>query len=140
MLTKLYRLEHSTYVCQYHIVWIPRYRGKVLADTYSKQELKRIFKFMCKWKGFTIVAWHVGDDHIHLYLIIPPKYSVSYAIQILKSKSANWLKKKTKRFPQGNLWARGYFVSTIDINEQVIINYIKNQDHKRINIENMKLF
>jgi putative transposase len=140
MLTKLYRLEHSTYVCQYHIVWIPRYRGKVLADTYIKQELKRIFKFICKWKGFTIVAWHIGDDHIHLYLIIPPKYSVSYSIQVLKSKSANWLKKKTKRFPQGNLWARGYFVSTIGINEQVIINYIKNQDHKRVDIENMKLF
>ena len=127
-------------MCQYRIVWIPRYRGKVLADVYSKQELKRIFKFICEWKGFTIVAWHIGDDHIRLYLIIPPKYSVSYSIQVLKSKSANWLKKKTKRFPQGNLWARGYFVSTIGINEQVIINYIKNQDHKRVDIANMKLF
>lgn len=47
---------------------------------------------------------------------------------------------KTKRFPQDNLWARGYFVSTIGINEQVVINYIKNQDHKRVNIENTKLF
>lgn len=140
MLTKLYKLEHSTYLCQYHMVWIPRYRGKVLADNYIKQELKRIFKFICKWKGFTIIAWHIGDDHIHLYIIIPPKYSLAYAIQVLKSKSASWLKKKTKKFPQGNFWARGYFVSTIGINEYAILNYIKNQDHKRVDLDKMRLF
>ncbi|NTV55096.1 MAG: IS200/IS605 family transposase [Candidatus Moranbacteria bacterium] len=111
-----------------------------MPDTHSKQELKRIFKFICKWKGFTTVSWHIGDDHIRLYLIIPPKYSVPCSIQVLKSKSANWLKKKTKRFPQGNLWAGGYFVSTIGINEHVIINDIKNRDHKRVDIEKKKLF
>ena len=140
MLTKLYKLEHCTYICQYHIVWTPRYRGKVLANIYIKQELQRIFKFICKWKGFRIVQWHIGDEHIHLYLIIPPKYSISYAIQVLKSKSANWLKKKTKKFPQGNLWARGYFVSTIGINENAILNYIKNQAHRKVDMEKLKLF
>ena len=140
MLTKLYKLEHCTYICQYHVVWTPRYRGKVLANTYIKQELQRIFKFIAKWKGFKIIQWHIGDEHIHLYISIPPKYSIAYAIMILKSKSANWLKKKTKKFPQGNLWARGYFVSTIGINEHAIINYIKNQDHKKVSIENLKMF
>ena len=137
---KVYQLSHCTYVCQYHIVWTPRYRGKVLSDNYIKQELKRIFKFIAKWKGLRLIQWHVGDEHIHLYLIIPPKYSVSYIICILKSKSSSWLKKKTKKFPTGSLWARGYFVSTIGINEFAIRAYIQNQDKRKVEIENLKLF
>lgn len=140
MLTKLYQLKHSTYVCQYHIVWTPRYRGKVLADTYIKQELKRIFKFIVKWKGLTLLQWHIGDDHIHLYLVIPPKYSVAYVIQVLKAKSSSWLKKKTKKFPKGSLWGRGYFVSTVGINKYALVNYIKNQDRRKADLENLKLF
>jgi len=140
MLTKLYKLEHCTYICQYHIVWTPRYRGKVLADNYIKQEIKRTFKFIAKWKGFKIIEWHIGDEHIHLYLIVPPKYSISYVIQVLKSKSSNWLKKKTKKFPRGALWARGYFVSTIGIDEFAIKNYIKNQEHRKVDLENLRLF
>ena len=140
MLTKLYQLEHSSYICQYHIVWTPRYRGKVLADNYIKQELKRIFKFISKWKGFTLVQWHIADDHIHFHIVIPSKYSVAYAIMVLKSKSANWLKKKTKKFPKGNLWARGYFVSTVGINKYALTNYINNQEHRKIEIQNLKMF
>lgn len=129
---KLYQQTHTTWVCQYHLVWTPKYRGKVLGDTYIKQELKRIFKLISRWKGWSIRAWHIGDEHIHLYIIIPPKYSVSYALAILKGKSSAWLKKKTKKFPRGTLWARGYFVSTIGINEEQIKNYIRNQHHHQI--------
>ena len=120
--------------------WTPRYRGKVMADIHIKQELKRIFKFIAKWKGLKILEWHIGDEHIHLYLVIPPKYSVSYVLCVLKAKSSNWLKKKTKKFPKGNLWARGYFVSTIGINEFAIRKYIQNQDHRRVDMQNLKLF
>ena len=75
---RLYQLDHCTYVCQYHLVWITKYRGKVLTDIYIKQELKRIFKSIARWKNLGILAWHIGDEHIHLYAIIPPKYSVAY--------------------------------------------------------------
>ncbi len=74
------------------LVWTPKYRGRVLADTYIKLELKRMFKNIAKWKGLTIVQWHIGDEHIHLYIIIPPKYSVAYVIQVLKTKTSTWLK------------------------------------------------
>lgn len=137
---KVYQLSHCTYVCQYHIVWTPRYRGKVLGDNYIKAELKRIFKFIANWKGLKLVQWHIGDEHIHLYLIIPPKYSVSYIICILKAKSSTWIKKKTKKFPKGSLWGRGYFVSTIGINEFAIRAYIQNQDQRKVDMENFKLF
>ena len=140
MSNQLYKLSHCTYICQYHIVWTPRYRGKVLADTYIKLELKRMFKFIAKWKGLKILEWHIGDEHIHLYITIPPKYSASYVIQILKTKTSTWIKKKTKKFPRGALWSRGYFVSTIGINEFAVRNYIKNQEHRKVNVENMKLF
>ena len=137
--TKLYQLNHSTFVCKYHIIWTPKYRGKVLADTYIKQELKRIFKQIGKWKGFIIEAWHVGDDHIHLYLTIPPKYSGSYAVQILKGKSSAWIKKKTKKFPKGTLWNRGYFISTVGLNEHAVKRYVENQSHHQVELEQQKL-
>ena len=95
--------------------------------------MKRIFGQICRWKGFKIVAWHIGDEHIHLYLAIPPKYSVAYAIAIIKSKSSAWIKKKTKKhIPQGTFWARGYFCSTIGINEMTVKKYIENQKQHQV--------
>ena len=129
---RLYQLDHCTYICQYHLVWTVKYRGKILSDKYIKQELKRNIRLICKWKHFVIKAWHIGDEHIHLYLIIPPKYSVSYAVGLIKAKSSAWLKKKNRKIPQGSFWCRGYFVSTIGINEIAIRTYIKNQDKKRL--------
>ena len=131
---RIYNLNHSTYQCQYHIVWTPHYRGKVMASKYIKQELKRIFKLICKWKRFDMLSWHIGDEHIHIYLSIPPKYSVSYAISILKGKSSSWIKKKNKKIPKGSYWARGYYVSTIGITEVAIRKYIENQYHHQIDI------
>lgn len=135
---RVYQLSHCTYCCQYHIVWTPRYRNKVLSDKYIKTELKRIFKMIAKWKGFVIYAWHIGDDHIHLFVGIPPKFSVSYAMAILKAKSSAWLKKKTKKFPSGPLWARGYFVSTVGLQEVVVKRYVENQQHHQVELQ--KLF
>ena len=68
---RVYQLSHCTYVCQYHLVWTPKYRGKVLEDKYIKQKFKRISKLICEWKGFPIHAWHIGDEHIHLFITIP---------------------------------------------------------------------
>ena len=119
--------SHCTYTCQYHLVLTPKFRGKVLADKYIKQELKRIFKMICQWKGFTVHAWHIGDDHLHLFVSIPPKYSVAYALAILKGKSSAWIKKKTNKFQPGTLWERGYFVSTVGVNEMTVKRYVENQ-------------
>lgn len=134
MKRRLYNLTHATWLCDYHIVWCPKYRGKILSDNFIKQELKRQFKYIAKWKELRIHAWHVDDDHIHLYLSIPPKYSVSYIIQVLKGKTSTWIKKKTKKFPKGTLWGRGYYVSTTGLNEHQVKNYINNQEHHRIDL------
>jgi len=136
---RLYQLDHSTWKCDYHLVWTPKYRGHVLGDRFIKQELRRIIKMIAKWKGFPIHAWHVGDEHIHLYLSIPPKYSVAYAVQMIKGKSSAWIKKKTKKFPLGTLWCRGYFVSTTGLDEHMIRNYIQNQQHHQVELVQPKL-
>lgn len=124
---RIYKLSHCTCICQYHLVWTPKFRSNILSDTYIKNELKRIFKLICKWKGFKILAWHLGDEHIHIYLTIFPKYSIAYAVSIIKGKSSAWIKKKTKKFPDGSIWARGYFISTIGLNHMAVKKYIENQ-------------
>lgn len=138
--TKCYQLEHSTYDCSFHIVWTPRYRGKVLGDKYIKQELQREIKNIAKWKKLHLYAWHIGDEHIHLFVGIPPKYSAAYIIQVLKAKTSTWLKKKTKKFPRGALWCRGYFVSTVGADEMAIKRYINDQSHHRVDLEQMKMW
>ena len=138
-LTPLYNLEHSSYQCSYHIVWTTKYRGKVLADNYIKAELKRELKTVARWKNLQIYGWHIGDEHIHLHITIPPKYSIAYIIQVLKCKTSTWIKKKTKKFPKGALWARGYFVSTTGANEYQIKNYISNQGHHQVDLKQHKL-
>jgi putative transposase len=103
-----------------------------LTDNYIKAELQRIFKQIAKWKSFKIHAWHIGDDHIHLYFSIPPKYSVSYIVGILKGKSSAWIKKKTKKIPQGSLWCTGYYITTTGLNEIAVKRYIENQQHHKV--------
>ena len=136
---RLYNLGHSSYICQYHIVWATKFRGPVLASNYIKTELKNLFKQIARWKGFSIISWHVGQEHIHLYVIVPPKYSIAYAIQVLKGKSSAWIKKKTKKLPRGSLWCRGYFVSTLGINEYQIKTYIENQNYYRREMPKLNL-
>jgi putative transposase len=111
----------------------------VLADKYIKSELMRMFKQIAKWKDLVIYAWHIGDEHIHLYISIPPKYSIAYVIQLLKGKTSGWIKKKTKKFPKGVLWGRGYYVSTVGIDEYVVKSYVENQRHHQVDIEQLKL-
>ncbi len=131
---RLYTLSHCTYQCDYHLVWNTRYRGKVMSGNYIKTELKRMFKRIAHWKKFSIMSWHVGDEHIHLYVSIPPKYSVAYIVAILKSKTSAWIKKKTKKIPRGSFWGRGYFASTVGLNEIAIRRYIANQKSRQIEL------
>ena len=138
MSRRLYQQSHVTWICDYHVVWCPKYRGAVLGDKYIKQELKRQFKFITRWKQCHIHAWHIGDEHIHLYISIPPKYSVAYIVQVLKGKTSTWLKKKTKKFPKGTLWQRGYFASTVGLNEHQIKRYVEDQSHHQVELKQQK--
>jgi len=81
-------LSHSYYDLKYHIVWTPKYRGKVLNTNKIKSELRRIFESICKWKHWIIIELSIQEDHIHLVISLTPRDSVSYAMQIIKGKSS----------------------------------------------------
>jgi putative transposase len=126
-------LSHCFYDLKYHFVWTPKYRGKVLGHQKVQQELRRIFETICKWKHWEIMELNIQADHIHCCLLTTPRDSVSYVMQILKGKSSAWMKKKIKRthglYERESLWARGYFVSTIGIDELIIRRYVQHQYH-----------
>lgn len=135
-------LSHSFYDCKYHIVFTPKYRGKILVGQVAK-EIRRIIRLVCQWKGLEILEGRICSDHIHLVLVISPKHSVSYAMSIIKGKSSAWVKKKSKKYrdlcSKGSLWARGYFVSTVGIEEEVIKRYVRHQSkHNQIQLEIFK--
>ena len=123
-------LAHSVWDCKYHVIWIPKYRRK---DLYG-QKRKIVVETIKKWariKEIEIVEGHALGDHIHLCLAIPPKYSVSGVIGLLKGKSASEVMsfgKATNRMVRGRtFWARGYCVSTVGLDEETIRQYIRNQ-------------
>ena len=125
-------LTHCFYDLKYHIVWTPKYRGKVLGSQKVKDELRSILESLCKWKKWEILELSIQEDHVHLCIILTPRDSVSYAMQILKGKSSARMKKKIKRkhglYEKHSLWARGYFASTMGIDEYIVRRYVKHQD------------
>ena len=125
-------LSHCFYDLKYHIVWTPKYRGKVLGSQKIKDELRRIIETICKWKHWEVIELSIQEDHVHLCLLATPRDSISYIMQMIKGKSSAWMKKKIKRthglYEQQSLWARGYFASTIGLDEYVIRRYVKHQD------------
>ena len=134
-LNKYKRQSHSVYDCRYHIVWVTKYRFKVI-DKEIEIALKWAIKNICDWKGIDILEGSVMPEHVHLYLQIPPKYSISDVMQWVKGKSAEQLLKKfpklEKQYWGRHLWARGYFVSTVGIADTVIREYIQKQRMEEI--------
>jgi REP-associated tyrosine transposase len=128
-------LSHCFYDCKYHVVWTPKYRGKIFVDPYVIGEVKRIILSVCKWKGFEVFELNIQEDHVHLVVGIDPRHSISYAMSIIKGKSSKWIKKKNYQrvkglTDKGSLWARGYFVSTIGMDEHIIRRYVRYQTRK----------
>lgn len=123
-------LSHVTWKCQYHIVFIPKYRKKILYGQ-LRQDVREIIKTLCKYKDVEIIDGAVCVDHIHLSLAIPPKYSISNFMGYLKGKSTLMIYDRhpdlQSKWDKG-FWARGYYVSTIgNITEEAIRKYIREQ-------------
>jgi putative transposase len=124
-------LSHTAWECKYHIVWVPKKRRKVIYGK-LRQELGGILQRLCEYKGVEVVEGTLCLDHIHMCLSIPPKYSVSTILGYLKGKSAMILFEKYSRlkrnFKGHSFWARGYYVSTVGLDEAKIRKYIKEQE------------
>ncbi len=130
--SKYRKLSHVIYKCDYHIVWTPKYRYRVLFGE-VKQLVENDIRTLCEWKGVEILELNVQIDHVHAVVSIPPKVSVSELMGTLKGKLAiklfkSYPKLKEKPYWGNHFWSRGYFVTTVGVDEDMIRRYVKYQE------------
>ena len=136
------RLNHTKWDCKYHVVFIPKRRKKKIFGV-LRRNLGEVFHDLAKRKESRIVEGHLHADHVHICIEIPPKYAVSSVVGYLKGKSAiaiarNFMGRK-RNFTGENFWARGYFVSTVGLDEEIVRNYIKKQEKEDDRLEQLNL-
>jgi putative transposase len=130
MKNELKQTAHSTYRCEYHIVFAPKYRRKIIYNE-IKKDIGEILRKLCTELKVEIIEAEACPDHIHMLVSIPPYMSVAQFVGTLKSKSA--LMKFDRhanlkyRYGNRNFWCRGYYVDTVGKNAKIIENYIRNQ-------------
>ena len=124
-------LAHAVWECKYPIVWVPKKRRRIVY-TKLRVEIGRILRRLCEYKHVEVIEGKTCSDHIHLCVSVPPKYSVSTVVGYLKGKSAMIVFEKYSRlrrnFRGHHFWARGYYVSTVGLDEAKIRKYIQNQE------------
>ena len=131
MSTDTKNLHQSTWDCQYHVVFTPKYRKKALYGM-IRRDLKDVFHRLAKQKECVIEEGHLMPDHVHMLVAIPPKHRVSSIVGFLKGKSSIWIAQnianKQRNFAGHTFWARGYVVSTVGVNANVSRAYIQHQE------------
>ena len=133
---------HVKHYCKYHVVFVPKYRKKSIYGVLRK-DIGGILRELCRQHKVELLEGNALRDHIHMLLMIPPKFSVANTIGFLKGKSAirifrDYLQVK-RNFTGRHFWARGYCVSTVGLDEQMIREYIKNQELEEKRQEQMRL-
>lgn len=126
------KTSHSVYDLKYHLVWITKYRKKVLTGQVA-EKVRELIREICKANDIEIIKGHVSADHVHLFVSIPPHMSISNVMQLLKGKTSRKIlsnfKDMQKQFWGRHFWARGYFASSSgNITDEMVIQYIENQD------------
>ena len=123
-------LSHSKWDCKYHVIFVPKYRRKVLHGE-LRQRLGPIFHELAREKECQIIEGHLQGDHVHMVIAIPPKYAVASVVGFLKGKSAIALARlqgKERNFNGESFWARGYAVSTVGFELDEVRRYVREQD------------
>lgn len=126
-------LNHSAYRTQYHIVWVTKYRHRVLNPVNFKKRVEAVIRDIAeRIVGVEVEELNAQPEHVHMLAIIPPKYAVSKVVEIIKSQSAKVMRKEFTWFDKPyydtpSLWSVGFFVSTIGLDEKMIRNYVKYQ-------------
>ena len=135
--------SHSKWECKYHVVFIPKSRRKVLYGSLRKY-LGEVFRNLTAQKECRIEEGHLLEDHAHMLISILPKYAVAQVVGFIKGKSAIHLARvygeQKQNYTGQHFWARGYFVSTVGRNEEVIREYIRNQEQEDQRLDQMNLW
>jgi len=135
-------LNHTKWECKYHVVWIPKCRRKVLYGQLRK-ELGPVLRKLALHKESEVVEGKLKVDHVHMVFSIPPKYSVSQVVGYVKGKSAIWVARtsgRNRNFVGQHFWARGYYVSTVGLNEEAIREYVRSQEEADEKLDQLRMF
>jgi len=136
-------LSHSKWECKYHVVFIPKCRRKLLYGQ-LRGHLGDMLRRLAEQKESRIEEGHLLVDHVHMMISIPPKYAVSQVVGYIKGKSAIQIARvyggRTRNFVGQNFWARGYFVSTVGRDEEVVRAYIRNQEREDQRLDQLDLW
>ena len=136
-------LSHSKWECKDHVVFIPKYRRRVLYGQ-LRSHLGEVFHRLARQKESRIEEGHLMSDHVHMLISIPPKYAVCQVIGFIKGKSAIHLARvygeRQRNFSGQHFWARGYFVSTVGRDEATIRTYIQHQEREDQRLDQLKLW
>lgn len=132
---KLIQSGHSVYYTEYHIVFCTKYRLKTLSPGFAKYTEKVLLSIAEKIQGVETKEINVMPEHVHIVVIIPPKYAVAKVIEILKSRSTKIMREKfdwldKPYYGAASLWLPGYCASTVGLNEDVIRRYVKYQQRQ----------
>jgi len=132
--------SHVRWYCKYHVVFVPKYRKKVIFGR-LRRGVGKIVRELCRQYGVELVEGHAMSDHVHLCLSIPPKFSVANTVGFIKGKSAIRIHReylaRNRNFTGFHFWARGYYVSTVGLDEKVVRAYIREQEDEEKRQENM---
>jgi len=135
-------LSHTRWDCKYHVVFIPKRRKKAIFGALRKH-LGAVFRELARHKESEVVEGHLRPDHVHMCLSIPPKYAVANVVGYMKGKSAITIARRfagrARNFTGEVFWARGYFVSTVGLDEEMVRAYIRNQQVEDERYDQMKL-
>ncbi|MCA1960706.1 MAG: IS200/IS605 family transposase [Desulfomonile sp.] len=136
-------LSHTLRECNYHPVWIPKYRRKALYGDIRKH-LGGFLRELATQRESNILEGHLMKDHLHMLISIPPKYSAAQVVGFMKGKSAIQIARtfggRKQNFTGRHFWARGYFVSTVGRDETVIRQYIKMQEQEDRRLDQLNVF
>lgn len=133
-MSKYRKLSHAVYRCDYHIVFVPKYRFRILTGAIGEL-VEQDIRVLSSWRDVEVWELSVQPDHVHLVCSIPPKVSVSEFMGLLKGKLAiklfkSYPKLKQKPYWGNHFWARGYFVSTVGVDEDMIRRYVRYQEER----------
>ena len=142
MKNEIRHTAHSTYRCQYHIVFAPKYRRKVIYGK-LREDIGQILRKLCEQKGVEIIEANAMPDHIHMLVSVPPYLSIAQFMGYIKGKSTLMIfdRHANLKYKYGSrhFWCRGYYVDTVGRNEKVIREYIKNQTEEDYMQDQMSL-
>ena len=143
-MSRFRKLSQTLWCCQYHIVWVPKYRYKILEGEISK-DVESFIRAFSDQQGCIIVELNVQVDHVHLLVEVPPKLSISDYVGKVKGRSAirilnKYRNLKNKPYWGNHFWAKGYCVDTVGLDAEKVRKYVKYQEVQEKKMEQQRLF